>query len=147
MCYYVPLKKTQEQTDVMFTVPRYGHIDYVIVLLPKQKTQEQTDVMFTVPRYGHIDYIELLAEDGAVLYRTNPIGESLDGGTVDQSKYQAFNAFSPNGIVQGELVYANYGTRSDFETLKQKGINCTGKIVIARYGQIFRGNKNAIAVL
>lgn len=43
---------------------------------------------------------------------------------------------------QGELVYVNYGRTEDFFKLEREmGINCTGKIVIARYGKIFRGNK------
>lgn len=43
---------------------------------------------------------------------------------------------------QGELVYVNYGRTEDFFKLQREmGINCTGKIVIARYGKIFRGNK------
>jgi len=43
---------------------------------------------------------------------------------------------------QGELVYVNYGRTEDFFQLEREmGINCTGKIVIVRYGKIFRGNK------
>lgn len=49
---------------------------------------------------------------------------------------------SPAFFSQGELVYVNYGRTEDFFTLEREmGINCTGKIVIARYGKIFRGNK------
>lgn len=44
--------------------------------------------------------------------------------------------------LQGDLVYVNYGRTEDFFQLKrQMGINVTGKIVIVRYGKIFRGNK------
>lgn len=44
--------------------------------------------------------------------------------------------------VQADLVYVNYGRTEDFFKLEREmGINCTGKIVIARYGKIFRGNK------
>lgn len=43
---------------------------------------------------------------------------------------------------QGELVYVNYGRTEDFFKLQREmGINCTDKIVILRYGKIFRGNK------
>ena len=43
---------------------------------------------------------------------------------------------------QGELVYVNYARTEDFFKLEREmNINCTGKIVIARYGRIFRGNK------
>lgn len=44
--------------------------------------------------------------------------------------------------MQADLVYVNYGRTEDFFKLERDmGINCTGKIVIARYGKIFRGNK------
>lgn len=43
---------------------------------------------------------------------------------------------------QGDLVYVNYGRTEDFFQLeRQMDINVTGKIVIVRYGKIFRGNK------
>ncbi|XP_058269157.1 N-acetylated-alpha-linked acidic dipeptidase 2 isoform X2 [Hemibagrus wyckioides] len=49
---------------------------------------------------------------------------------------------------EGELVYVNYGRTEDFFKLQREmGINCTGKIVIARYGKIFRGNKVKNAML
>lgn len=44
--------------------------------------------------------------------------------------------------LQGDLVYVNYGRTEDFFQLERTmGINVTGKIVIVRYGKIFRGNK------
>lgn len=43
---------------------------------------------------------------------------------------------------QGDLVYVNYARTEDFFMLEREmGINCSGKILIARYGKIFRGNK------
>uniref|UniRef100_A0A6B2KYR1 Peptidase M28 domain-containing protein n=1 Tax=Arcella intermedia TaxID=1963864 RepID=A0A6B2KYR1_9EUKA len=50
-----------------------------------------------------------------------------------------WNGFSASGDVQGDLVYVNYGTAEDFEAIRD--IDLTGKIVIVRYGQLFRGNK------
>lgn len=39
-------------------------------------------------------------------------------------------------------MYVNYGRTEDFFQLKREmGINVTDKIVIVRYGKIFRGNK------
>lgn len=56
-----------------------------------------------------------------------------------------WNAYSGSGDVTAEVVYANYGTRDDFEQLKTMGIDCTGRIVIARYGGNFRGYKAKFA--
>lgn len=52
-----------------------------------------------------------------------------------------FLGYSPPGIVEAELMYANYGTVDDFLELEKRNLKCTGKIVIMRYGKIFRGNK------
>ena len=39
-------------------------------------------------------------------------------------------------------MYVNYGTVEDFRILKEHfRVNCTGKIVIARYGKIGRASK------
>ncbi|MDZ7650464.1 MAG: hypothetical protein U5K54_26810 [Cytophagales bacterium] len=38
------------------------------------------------------------------------------------------------GDVTGEVVYANFGRKEDFEKLKALGISVKGKIVLARYG-------------
>ena len=57
----------------------------------------------------------------------------------------AFNGSSPSGDVTGEVVYANYGTREDFEELEKLGVSVKGKIVLVRYGGNFRGVKVYIA--
>lgn len=57
----------------------------------------------------------------------------------------AFNGSSPSGDVTGEVVYANYGTREDFDELAKLGVSVKGKIVLVRYGGNFRGVKVYIA--
>jgi N-acetylated-alpha-linked acidic dipeptidase len=52
-----------------------------------------------------------------------------------------WNAYSGSGDVTGEVVYANFGRREDFEALDRMGISLEGKVVIARYGGNFRGYK------
>ncbi len=59
--------------------------------------------------------------------------------------WKGWNAYSGSGDVTGEVVYANYGTKRDFEQLKEMGIDLHGKIVIARYGGNFRGYKAKFA--
>ena len=82
---------------------------------------------------------------------TAPAGLKMHGPTrehVAGDPYQddprvvmPFNAGSPSGEVEAEVVYANYARPEDFLTLRQMGIDIRGKIVIARYGQNFRGVK------
>lgn len=56
-----------------------------------------------------------------------------------------WNAYSASGDVTAEVVYASYGTKADFAKLREWGVDCTGKIVIARYGGNFRGFKAKFA--
>lgn len=64
----------------------------------------------------------------------------LDGNFVD-----AFLAYAPSGQVKGNIVYVNYGRVEDFELLSDPEgsyfTNVQGNICLARYGEIFRGNK------
>jgi N-acetylated-alpha-linked acidic dipeptidase len=57
----------------------------------------------------------------------------------------AFNAFSPSGEVTAPVVYANYGLPEDYRALAEKGIEVSGKVVMARYGKCFRGVKAYVA--
>ncbi len=57
----------------------------------------------------------------------------------------AFNAYSGSGEAIDEVVYANFGRKEDFEKLKELGADCTGKVVIARYGGNYRGYKAKFA--
>jgi N-acetylated-alpha-linked acidic dipeptidase len=59
--------------------------------------------------------------------------------------WKGWNAFSGSGDVTAEVVYANYGTKADFEKLIELGIDIKGKIVLARYGGNFRGYKAKFA--
>lgn len=56
-----------------------------------------------------------------------------------------FNGYSGIGDVTAPLVYVNYGLPNDYEALKRMGVVVKGKIVIARYGQSFRGVKAKVA--
>jgi len=56
-----------------------------------------------------------------------------------------FSGMSPSGDVEGEVVYANYGTPEDFEKLQRLKVDVRGKIVLVRYGENFRGVKVFLA--
>lgn len=46
--------------------------------------------------------------------------------------YFPYFAYSPNGTVEGELVYINRGYKSDIDQLNRTGVSLNNKIVIAR---------------
>ena len=68
-----------------------------------------------------------------------------DPFTKDPLLWKGWNAFSGSGEITAEVVYANYGRKEDFETLKTLGVDVKGKIVLARYGGNFRGYKAKFA--
>ena len=52
----------------------------------------------------------------------------------DRTQVPAFHGHSKSGTVQGPLIYANYGSKEDFQHLINQGINLQGSIVLVRYG-------------
>ena len=56
-----------------------------------------------------------------------------------------YNAYSTDGDVTAPLVYVNYGTPDDYEKLERMGVSVKGAIVIARYGNSWRGIKPKVA--
>lgn len=56
-----------------------------------------------------------------------------------------WNAYSGSGDVTSGVVYANYGTKADFERLHELGVDPRGMIVLCRYGGNFRGYKARFA--
>lgn len=50
-------------------------------------------------------------------------------------------AFSPDADIEADVVYANFGSRQDYELLKQQGIDLGEKIVLVRAQGICRGMK------
>ena len=68
-----------------------------------------------------------------------------DPFSSDPTLGKGWNAYSGSGDVTSTVVYANYGTKEDFEKLVEMGIEIKGKIVIARYGGNFRGYKAKFA--
>ena len=83
----------------------------------------------------------------AGVHMHGPSREHVEGDPLadDPRVIMPFTSMSPSGDVEGDVVYVNYGTLEDFDKLKQLKIDVTGKIVIARYGQNFRGVKAYVA--
>ncbi len=68
-----------------------------------------------------------------------------DPATAHPGLTFGWNAYSASGDVTAGIVYANYGTKADFAKLKALGIDCKGKVILARYGGNFRGYKAKFA--
>jgi N-acetylated-alpha-linked acidic dipeptidase len=98
-------------------------------------------VLFPEPR------IRVLEMTSPLVYRAilkePALKEDLTSG--QQGQLPTYNAWSADGNVTAELVYVNYGLQEDYEVLARMGIDVKDKIVIARYGQSWRGIKPKIA--
>jgi N-acetylated-alpha-linked acidic dipeptidase len=68
-----------------------------------------------------------------------------DRASKSKSHIPTYNSYSASGDVTGPLLYVNYGIPDDYVELKKLGIDPKGKIVIARYGQSWRGTKAKVA--
>ncbi|XP_045674024.1 N-acetylated-alpha-linked acidic dipeptidase 2 isoform X1 [Phyllostomus hastatus] len=107
------------------------------------------DVLLSYPNETNANYISIMDEHGIEVFKTSYYEPPPDGYKNVTNIVPPYNAFSAQGMPEGDLVYVNYARTEDFFKLEREmGINCTGKIVIARYGKIFRGNKvkNAMSV-
>jgi N-acetylated-alpha-linked acidic dipeptidase len=88
--------------------------------------------------------LELVAPTTYVARLAEPL-ISEDEDTGDAGQLPTFNAYSPDGDVTAELVYANYGLPDDYDELARRGIAVRGRIVIVKYGGSWRGIKPKVA--
>src|ERR1700683_2880201 len=89
--------------------------------------------------------VDVTAPAGVQMH--GPTREHVDGDPLpdDPRVVMPFTGMSPSGDVEADVVYANYGTPEDFKKLEQLKVDVRGKIVLARYGQNFRGVKALVA--
>src|SRR4051812_25536024 len=103
---------------------------------------EEFRVLFPTPKRRAV---ELIAPERFVAKLVEPPvpGDATSGQQSEQ--LPTYNAYSIDGDVTGDLVYANYGIPADYELLERNGVDVKGKIVIARYGGSWRGIKPKVA--
>ena len=103
---------------------------------------ERFDVLFPTPK---IRVLEMLQPTHftASLQEPAVAGDPTSSQTAEQ--LPTYNAYSADGDVTARLVYVNYGSREDYDELDRLGISVKGAIVIARYGQGWRGIKPKVA--
>ncbi len=133
------LARLTEKPHVAGTLQDYETAEYVLQKFRDfglQAEMQSYDVYLPYPQKIELRIIKPHAFSG-------PTPERVIGG---ESKHfdeiiAGYNAYSPSGEVYGKVVYANYGRAEDYETLADMGIGVDGKIVIARYGGVYRGVK------
>ncbi|XP_034970833.2 N-acetylated-alpha-linked acidic dipeptidase 2 [Zootoca vivipara] len=106
------------------------------------------DVLLSYPNQSNPNYVAITDDHGNEIFNTSLFELPPEGYENVSGVLPPYNAFSAQGTPMADLVYVNYGRTEDFFKLEREmGINCTGKIAIARYGKIFRGNKVKNAML
>ena len=103
---------------------------------------EQFDVLFPTPK---MRLLEMTAPEKFRARLEEPELPEDSTSKIRTDQLPPYNAYSIDGDVSGALVYVNYGLPRDYEALAGRGIDVTGKIVIARYGNSWRGVKVKVA--
>ncbi|MGA6950360.1 MAG: PA domain-containing protein, partial [Candidatus Sulfotelmatobacter sp.] len=103
---------------------------------------ETFDVLFPTPKERVLELIEP-TKFRAKLQEPALAIDPTSNQTSEQ--LPTYNAYSIDGDVTAPLVYVNYGNRDDYEQLDRLGVSVKGKIVIARYGEGWRGIKPKVA--
>ncbi|XP_046567726.1 N-acetylated-alpha-linked acidic dipeptidase 2-like [Haliotis rubra] len=100
------------------------------------------EVLMSYPDLARPNVVRVRGQNDEILYES-PLTEAILTPRENvPGVVPPFNAYSANGTVTGDLVYVNYGRDEDFKYVTEDvNINVTGKIAIARYGKIFRGDK------
>jgi N-acetylated-alpha-linked acidic dipeptidase len=103
---------------------------------------ETFDVLFPTPKTR---VLEMTAPTRFTAKLEEPPVPADPTSNQKAEQLPTYNAYSIDGDVTGPLVYVNYGRPVDYEALERRGVSVKGAIVIARYGQTWRGIKPKVA--
>src|SRR5947208_14801854 len=103
---------------------------------------ETFDVLFPTPKAR---VVELVAPAHFIAKLQEPPVAADPTSNQQSEQFPTYNAYSIDGDVTGRLVYVNYGLPRDYEELDRLGVSVKGAIVIARYGNSWRGIKPKVA--
>ena len=103
---------------------------------------EQFEALFPTPKSRKL---ELLGSNKFTAKLDEPALSVDPTSSQKDEQLPTYNAYSRDGDVTAPLVYVNYGAPSDYEQLDAMGVSVKGAIVIARYGQTWRGIKPKLA--
>ncbi len=103
---------------------------------------ERFDVLFPTPKTRRLEMTG--PETFTARLAEPPLPQDTTSGLTAE-QLPIYNVYSADGDVTGEIVYVNYGAPKDYEILAERGIDVRGKIVLARYGSVWRGIKPKVA--
>jgi N-acetylated-alpha-linked acidic dipeptidase len=103
---------------------------------------ETFDVLFPTPK---VRVVELVEPTKFTAKLQEPALASDPTSNQQAEQLPTYNAYSADGDATAPLVYVNYGIPDDYEKLERMGVSVKGAIVIARYGNSWRGIKPKVA--
>src|SRR5690348_12047230 len=103
---------------------------------------ETFDVLFPTPKQRLVEMVEPVKFTAKLEEPTLPV-DPTSGQKAEQ--LPTYDALPIYGDVTAPLVFVNYGIPKDYERLERLGISVKGAIVIAKYGNSWRGIKPKVA--
>jgi N-acetylated-alpha-linked acidic dipeptidase len=103
---------------------------------------ETFNVLFPTPRQR---LVEMIAPTHFVAKLQEPPLAVDPTSQQTNEQLPTYNAYSRDGDVTAPLVFVNYGLPEDYEALDRLGVSAKGAIVIAKYGNSWRGIKPKVA--
>ena len=134
------LRKLTEQPHVAGTPADRATAEYVLDRLKSfgwDARIEAVPVYLNYPTKSTLELIEPRRSPLALRER----GVQWDKDAYDSTAFDAFHGYGAAGEVTAQVVYANYGDVEDFQKLAEIGVEVRDRIVLVRYGKIFRGLK------
>jgi len=103
---------------------------------------ESFKVLFPTPKRR---LVELIAPTHYLAKLQEPALAEDPTSSQQDEQLPTYNAYSRDGDMTAPLVYVNYGLPEDYDRLQRLGVSVEGAIVIARYGNSWRGIKPKVA--
>lgn len=103
---------------------------------------ETFDVLFPTPRERVVELVEPTRFAAKLSEPSVPVDPTSN---QHDEQLPPYHAYSADGDVTAPLVYVNFGIPKDYEMLDRLGVSVKGAIVIARYGNSWRGIKPKVA--
>ena len=101
------------------------------------------DFLLTYPITAALSMLAPVPFEAQFVEKEEVISE--DPATGDSRVKMPFVGYSPSRDVTGSVVYVNYGREKDYVDVEKKNVTIKGKLVIARYGKMYRGAKVRLA--
>ena len=103
---------------------------------------ESFNVLFPTPKTR---VLEMVAPTKFTAKLEEPVVPQDPTTNQRAEQLPTYNSYSIDGDVTGPLVFVNYGLPEDYERLERLGVSVKGAIVIAKYGNSWRGIKPKVA--